>query len=241
MKIINGKNKRTLVIGDMHMPYQHPDALKFLEAIKRKYKPDIVINAGDEVDGHAISFHPTDSDLASAGDELQKAIDIIHSPKGLYKLFPKMDLLESNHGSLHIRKAKANGIPLRYIKSYQEIYDTPTWSWYDDIILKTKLGDVYLCHGKSGMYNKMSKEMGMSCIQGHYHSKFEVTWTKTALSERFNAFSGCLIDQRSLAFAYSKTNLPVALLGSIVVSREGYPRLIKMQLNSKNRWDGKLP
>ena len=152
-----------------------------------------------------------------------------------------MELLESNHGSLHLRKAKANGIPLHFLKSYQQIYDTPTWFWHDDIILKTKIGDVYLCHGKSGMYNKMSKEMGMSCIQGHYHSKFEVTWTKTALNERFNAFTGCLIDQRSLAFAYSKTNLPVALLGSIVVSKEGYPRLVKMQLNSRNRWIGKLP
>ena len=241
MKTINARGKRVLCIGDMHMPYQHPDAFKFLAAIKKKYKPDIVINMGDEVDGHGISFHPTDNDLASPGHELQKAIDLIHMKGGLFDIFPKMELLESNHGSLHIRKAKANGIPLHYIKSYQDIYDTPTWFWHDDIILKTKIGDVYLCHGKSGMYNKLSKEMAMSAISGHYHSKFEVTWTKTALSERFNAFTGCLIDQRSLAFAYSRTNLPVALLGSIVVSKEGYPRLIKMQTNKRNRWDGVLP
>jgi len=246
METINAKGKRTLVIGDMHMPYMHKDAFRFLAAIKKKYRPDIIINIGDEVDGHAISFYQSDSDLFSAGQELQTAIDLIHSKDGIHQLFPVMRLLESNHGSLHIRKAKSSGLPLHYLKSYQDIYGTPGWTWHDDIILKTNIGDVYLCHGKSGVYNKMSKEMGMSCVQGHYHSKFEVTWTKTALSERFNAFTGCLInnisgDKGSIAFEYSRTNLPVALLGSLVISKEGYPRLIKMQLNSKDRWIGKLP
>jgi len=241
MKIINAKGKRVFVIGDLHIPYMHKDAFAYCLAVKKKYKPDIVISIGDEVDGHGISFHQTDSSLFSPGNELEKAIDLIHMKNGLHEMFPNLILLESNHGSLHLRKAKANGIPLHYMKSYGDVYGTPNWSWHDEIILKTNIGPVYLTHGKTGMYNKMSKEVGMHAIQGHYHSKFEVTWTKTALSERFNALTGCLIDQKSLAFAYSKTNLPVALLGSIVVSKEGYPRLIKMQTKKNNRWIGELP
>ncbi len=67
-------NKRILIISDLHCPYQHQDAVRFLKAIKSKYKPTRVILSGDEVDNHAISFHDSDPDLSSAGDELQKAI-----------------------------------------------------------------------------------------------------------------------------------------------------------------------
>jgi len=241
MKTINAKGKRVLFIGDLHIPYMHKDAFKFLKAIKKKYRPDIVICGGDELDNSAISFHSTDVELFSAGHELERSIEIIHQKDGLHELFEDLILLESNHGSLHLRKAKSDGLPIHYLKSYQDIYETPKWKWYDDIILKTKLSDVYLCHGKSSLYNKQAREMGMSCIQAHFHSKFEVTWSKTALAERFNAFSGCLIDQKSLAFAYSRTNLPQVIHGSIVISKEGYPRLIKMNLKKNGRWDGNLP
>ena len=66
--------RRILNISDQHMPYEHPDMFAFLAAIKRKYKPTLVVNGGDEVDAHALSFHDSDSDLPSAGDELKLAI-----------------------------------------------------------------------------------------------------------------------------------------------------------------------
>ena len=56
-----------LVISDQHMPYEHPDMFEFLEAVKKKYKPTLVVNIGDEVDKHALSFHDSDADLPSAG------------------------------------------------------------------------------------------------------------------------------------------------------------------------------
>ena len=59
-----------LVISDLHAPWQHPDAFEFLKALKKKIKPEFILNLGDECDAHALSFHDTDSDLMSAGDEL---------------------------------------------------------------------------------------------------------------------------------------------------------------------------
>ena len=80
-----------LVISDLHLPYAHPDWFPFLKDIKDKFKPKIILNAGDEVDGHAISFHDSDSSLFNADAELDKAIDEI---QGLKELFPKMEVLK---------------------------------------------------------------------------------------------------------------------------------------------------
>ena len=89
-------NKRILIISDTHCPYHHVDAIKFLSAIKDKYEPDRVIHIGDEIDNHAMSFHDSDPDLHSAGDELELAIEALSEIEALY---PKVDVIESNHGS----------------------------------------------------------------------------------------------------------------------------------------------
>ena len=47
------KKQTILVIGDLHAPYEHPDTVSFLRAIKKKYKPTDVVQIGDEVDFHA--------------------------------------------------------------------------------------------------------------------------------------------------------------------------------------------
>jgi hypothetical protein len=135
---------------------------------------------------------------------------------------------------------KFHGLPISYIRPLAELYETPTWKWYEDIKLRTKQGDVYLCHGKSGAYNKLAREVGCSAIQGHFHGKFEITWCNSVHTERFNMFVGCGINRKSLAFAYGKNNIPQPILGCAVIDEEGNPILIKMRLNKSGRWDGKI-
>ena len=60
------KYKSVLVISDLHIPYHHPDAFEFLKALKKKYKPDLVVNIGDEIDQHSISMHDSNPDLPSS-------------------------------------------------------------------------------------------------------------------------------------------------------------------------------
>ena len=64
-------HKRILVISDMHIPYHHKDAFKFLKEIKKEFKPDTIINIGDSIDFHNISMHQSSPDLPNAGDELR--------------------------------------------------------------------------------------------------------------------------------------------------------------------------
>ena len=97
-----------LVISDLHAPYQHEDALEFLRAVKEKYQPNLVLNVGDELDYHALSFHASDPDLDSAGVELKRGQKVL---KEFEEIFPEMVLVDSNHGSMKYRKAKVNGIP----------------------------------------------------------------------------------------------------------------------------------
>jgi len=65
-------NSRILFISDLHFPFHHPNTFEFLQMLKDRYNPTRVICLGDETDKHAMSFHDSDPDLMSAGDELRK-------------------------------------------------------------------------------------------------------------------------------------------------------------------------
>ena len=95
----------------------------------------------------------------------------------LEKMFPKMDLLDSNHGSLVFRRAYKHGIPKAYIKKYNDFLQVGKgWKWHDDLTIDTPLGKVYFCHGKTADVLKLAQSMGMSCVQGHYHSSMGVRY-----------------------------------------------------------------
>jgi len=224
---LNACGKRVLIIPDLHCPYHHPDARKFLADIKKQFKPEIVINLGDEVDYHAMSFHDSDVDLFSAGQELEAAVEFLQSD--VHSLFKHMYLLESNHGSMVYRKAKHHGIPLAHLKPLPELYGTPMWSWHTEIVLKTNLGEVYICHGKSAVPLKVALAMGMSSIQGHHHQNFRINWAKFA-DDRivYDCISGCLIDPKSDAFAYGKNLLGKPMLGATIIHANGVPELVPM-------------
>lgn len=230
-------SKRLLVISDMHHPFSHPDTLNFLKALKKKYKFDKVVCIGDEIDNHAISFHDSDPNLSSAGDELKQAIK---SLTPIYKLFPDVTVVESNHGSLVYRKALASGLPRDVFRSYNEILQAPKgWNWVFDVKVNTPIGPIYLCHGKSGAAGRLASQYGMSCIQGHYHEKAQITYISTPERLMFDAHTGCLADDKSLALGYNKVN-PKRPIVSLIIVIDGIPQIIPMILNKKGRWVGKL-
>ena len=230
--------KTILFIPDLHIPYHHKNSFQFLEAVKNKFKPDKVCSLGDEIDGHSISMHNHSPNLSSPNDELEM---VLSSIKVLYKLFPDVDLVESNHGSLFYRRAAANGLPKRVIKSYNEILEAPkTWKWHSDlVVMSTDDKPIYVCHGQSADVLKNSKNRSMNYIQGHHHSKFEIRYWANSLNLYWGVTSGCLIDYKSLAFEYGRTMLDKPILGCTVVI-DGQPILVPMILNKNGDWIGKL-
>lgn len=231
-------NRRILVISDLHAPFMHKDAVAFLRAVKKKYSPTRVILSGDEADFAGISFHDHDPDLDSPGKELDKAIKAL-SP--LYKMFPKAEILESNHGSLVLRKALANGLSRRYFRTPGEILQSPKgWTWHFDIIVKLPNGnDCYFHHSKGANVKKNSQALGMSFVQGHHHESFEIQYWGNPHALLFGMTVGCLVDNNSLAMAYNKNNLKRPVLGVAVII-DSLPQLVPMVLNGRGRWVGKL-
>ncbi len=229
--------KSILVISDYHAPYNHPDAPAFYAALKKKYKPDTVVCIGDEADFHALSYHESDPDLDSSGVELDKAIKHL---KPLYKLFPNVTVIESNHGSMVLRKAKTGSIPKKAIKSYNDVLEAPKgWKWVFDTIVNTALGPVYFCHGKSASPGKLASQYGMSCIQGHFHEKAQITYISTPERLMFDAHTGCSADDKSLALGYNKVNPKRPVVSTIVIIN-GIPHIEPMVLKRGGRWTGKL-
>jgi hypothetical protein len=237
MFVIDARGKSALLLSDIHAPYSHPDFLLFLAAIKKKLKPDITLSVGDEADFHGINFHDHEAELFSADHELMAAKKELQE---LAKLFPKIHFCESNHGSMLLRRLKKAGVPIRVLRELSEIYETPKWSWHENLLVKTKQGDVLVTHGKSAGSGTLAKNNGCSVIQGHYHGKFEITWHKGDVKEFFSMFVGCLVDYNSLAMRYGRNFVQKPILGVGWLGKDGTPKLIKMNLDKKGRWTKKL-
>ncbi len=233
-------NKRILVISDTHAPFQHKDTIKFLGAIKKEFTPDRVIHIGDEIDNHAMSYHEADPDLFSAGEELVRAREVIWR---IEELFPKVDVLESNHGSLWYRKARTHGIPREAIRTYEEILfprRRTSWKWHFEMEVRLPNGQpCYFHHGRHANALIASQHRGMSVVQGHYHEKFNIQYWGTTERLNWGMNVGCLVDDKALAFEYNNSNLkrPIIGCGMIIDSQ---PRLMPMVLRANGRWNGRL-
>lgn len=229
-------NDRVLIISDMHIPYHHKDTLAFLQYLKEKYKPTRVICMGDELDKHALSYHDSDPDLPSAGDELRKSIPVIQEIK---KVFPVMDILESNHGSLVWRKAKTHGVPRHYLKSYNEVLGVDdNWQWHFDLTIELPTGNkCYFHHGKSADVTKLSQQMGMCAVQGHYHNNFKITYWGNPYGLFWGLQVGCLIDDSSYAFSYNNVNIQRPVIGTGLIIN-GQPVLEPMIIDKNGDWIG---
>ncbi len=233
------KNQIVLCISDMHAPYMHPDNVDFLKEIKSFYKPDRIVCLGDETDYHALSFHESDPDLSSVGDELQQAID---SLAPLYKMFPNMDLIDSNHGSLYFRKGKTAGLSRRHLRDYADVLQAPDgWKWHKDLTITLSDGQqVYFHHGLSSNILKVVREYSINIVQGHFHNSASVQYASTPEKLLWGMQVGCSINDKSLAFAYNKTTLgrPIISHGIII---DGQPHILPIVLDRHGRWNGFVP
>lgn len=237
---VSGDSSVILVIPDQHAPYHHPDALDFLIEVAAQFKPTLVINLGDETDGHAMSFHDSDPNLDSAGQELREARKFLHQ---LERVFPSQLLCHSNHGSLLYRKAKAHGIPVEYLRTYREVLFPEgggmgwNWNFKWDVLLP----DGSVCtfqHQASSNKLAIAAHLGGNLVVGHEHGKFQVEYAQ-GRSRYWAMVSGCLIDPMHKAFSYGDNYANKPLLGCSVIV-DSIPRLIPMRLNSEGRWVGRL-
>lgn len=236
--MFKGKEK-VLVISDTQAPYHHRDAIPFLKSVNRLLKPTKVIHIGDVTDQHALSFHVRNPDLSSPEDEFKHAAKFL---KELYKEFPKVTLLSSNHDSRIYRIAEKAGLPTRCLKPLLEILQAPKgWELRDSL----EVDGVYYEHGDKGKGGStaalaQAQDNMKSTVIGHFHSIFNINYFANPSKLIFGMNVGSLIDHHALAFNYAKHSKKKSILGCGAVIK-GFPVLIPMMLNGRGRWIKKLP
>lgn len=151
-----------------------------------------------------------------------------------------MVIVGSNHGDLPIRRAVDAGLPRDLFKSYNEIYGVgPGWVFVNDLMLSDAGKLYYFTHGISKNGLKLATQRGVCTIQGHYHTEFRIDYASNPRDLLWSMQTGCLIDSKSLAFAYDKLNLTRPIIGTGII-QNGQPKLIPMLLNRAGRWTEKL-
>lgn len=193
---INKKERRILVIGDIHAPFTLDGYLEFCQNTYANYNCNQVIFIGDIIDNHYASFHTSDPDGLGGGDELDVAVQVV---KEWANAFPIADVTIGNHDRIIMRKAFDSQIPSRWIKSYNEVLGV-NWNWVDQIVYD----NVQYVHGEGGTARTKSKNDMMSTVQGHIHTQAYTEWNVGKNFRIFGMQVGCGVDSKSYAAAYAK-------------------------------------
>jgi hypothetical protein len=193
---LNKKERRILVIGDVHAPFVLDGYLEFCKDTYARYNCNQVIFIGDIIDNHYSSFHATDPDGMGGSDELDYAIEEV---KKWNEAFPVADVLIGNHDRIIMRKAFDSQIPQRWIKSYNDVLGTK-WNWQDRVVYD----NVQYVHGEGGTARTKSKNDMMSTVQGHIHTQAYCEWMVGRNFRIFGMQVGCGVDGKSYAAAYAK-------------------------------------
>lgn len=214
-----------LVISDLQIPFEHPDALAFCKYIKKHYSisDENIICAGDEVDHYYGSLYKKDPNATvTANQEIAQTKDTL---KRWYSAFPLMKVANSNHQQRWMKKFTDAEIPSQLMRSYQELIEAPPgWKWADKWRIKTKHPFI-VEHGTS--YSGVSGHRtaailnGCSTVIGHLHSFAGIDHIKTQGQEIWAANSGCLIDTQAFAFHYNKNDRFQPTVGTLVVVDNG--------------------
>jgi predicted phosphodiesterase len=190
------KERRILVIGDIHAPFTLEGYLEFCQDVYARYNLNQVVFIGDILDNHYSSYHETDPSGLSGKDELECAIEHV----ALWKeAFPVADVIIGNHDRLIMRKAFSSDVPKEWIKSYNEVLGT-NWNWTERIVYD----NVQFVHGEGGTARTKARNDMMSTVSGHIHTQAYTEWL---VGRNFKVFAmqvGCGVDASSYAAAYAK-------------------------------------
>lgn len=233
---LNRRYKTILCISDTHFPVHHPDTFLFLKYLKKKYKPDLVVQIGDIIDLHNFSRYEYDPNFISPINEIKKSIDCI---KHLESIFPKIYVTLGNHDTRIIDKGMKVGIPDYCFKPFKEIFKTKRFHYCFDLKLnwKDEKRRILFTHGKFIDPIKTSVLEASNIIQGHYHTRFEIKYVANSSSLHWGMNIGCLVNQKHMVFNYSKKIPKKFILGCGII-KDNKPILEPMILNDKGNWIG---
>ncbi len=222
-KMREADTRNILIVGDLHEPFCLDGYLEFCQEQYESHNCNQVIFIGDILDNHAFSYHESDPDGMSAGNELQESIKKIQK---WYEAFPKADVCIGNHDRMCSRKRFTAGIPNAWIKSYNEVLGTPNWNWVESVVYDNVLYE----HGEGGQAQTKAKNNLMSSVCGHTHTEAYCRWYVGKKYRIFGMQVGCGVDSKSYAAAYAKNFKKQAIGCSVVLNNGTLPINLLMPL-----------
>ena len=219
----NGNPDNILVIGDLHAPFTLPKYLKFCREQQEIYNCGTVIFIGDIIDNHYSSYHESDPDGHSAGEELDRSIDMIAD---WYHTFPKATVIIGNHDRLVYRKAYTAGVSKRWIREYKDVLGTNGWDFVENI----ELFDINFNHGEGGTARNRIKSELQSQVQGHLHTQLYTDYLVGANFIVWGMQVGCGVDNKSYAMAYGRHYRKPAIGCGVVINKGMLPIAIPMKM-----------
>lgn len=207
-----GNPNNVFVVPDLHAPFTRANFLAWCREKQEQYDCGTVVFIGDIVDQHAISYHESDPDGMSAGQELTAAREVLAQ---VFAMFPTAKCCLGNHDLLISRKARTAGLSQNFVKSIAEVYDAPpTWEFGHEFIIN----DVRYIHGGiGGNAEKMATFSRISTVQGHLHTLGYVKWLVSERDAIFAMQVGCGMDDKSYAAAYGRDFAKRSVIGAGVV------------------------
>lgn len=190
------KERRILVVGDIHAPFCLDGYLEFCKDVYAKYNLNQVVFIGDILDNHYASYHETDPNGMSGGTELEYAIAQVTK---WADAFPIADVIIGNHDRIIMRKAFSSSVPMEWIRSYNEVLGTD-WDWSERVVYD----GVQYVHGEGGTARTKAKNDMMSTVSGHIHTQAYCEWLVGRNFRVFGMQVGCGIDADSYGAAYAR-------------------------------------
>ncbi len=189
------------IVGDLHEPFTHPRYFDFINDTFKKQGIERVLFIGDIADNHAMSYHESDPDGFSSGDELKVTTEKLQR---WHDMFPEAIVTAGNHDLLPERQLFTLGLPRAILKDYNKIWNVPSWKFVPEI----EIEDVRYVHGMgasgvSGARNLALKSR-QSVVMGHSHSFGGVQYIAGPKDIIFGMNVGCGVDIEAYAMAYGK-------------------------------------
>lgn len=231
--ILSDSKETILAVGDLHSPFIHKDAVKFLALLQDHFNPTKTVLLGDEADLYALSRYTKDPGAMSIVDEHNMTIKNLQA---IYKIIPKAMVCNSNHMDRLPKKAMEAGIPSAFLAAKRELMQAPTgWVWDS----KWTIDDIIFEHGEgfSGATAHTTATLAnmKSTVIGHIHSHAGISYVARSDAMLFGMNVGCLIDYNTYAFSYSKHSRFKPTIGCGIIVK-GVPLFIPMLQDSNLRF-----
>jgi hypothetical protein len=199
----------------MHEPFCKKGYLEHCIAIRDKYKCGRIILIGDEVDLCGVSQWEKDPDGFSAGTEAELAQAKM---KAWYAAFPTAFVCIGNHTARPFRQAKSNGVPKKFMKTYEEAWEAPsTWKWADS----WEFNNIHFTHGTGhsgpNAAIKIATRHRQSTVIGHIHSEAGIQYSASKIDLVWGMQVGGALCDKSYAAHYAKDQIKKSIVGCGVI------------------------